>query len=92
MKLTIEEYKGLVDSRLVVLEDAIREYKDKEPIETDMTNVYNLKAIVKSAEALLEAYEAKVEAEEDEQIEEYKEYSLDLTAGLDGALSIRGKK
>lgn len=70
MKLTKEEHQALVDMRLVQLEDFIRVYKENEPIITDADNISNLKSIVECAEGLLEAYEAKVDAELEQQAEE----------------------
>lgn len=70
MKLNKQEYQELVDSRLVELENAIKVYKDNEPIVTDAQTLDNLDYLVKCAEALYKAYEAKVEAELDECAEE----------------------
>lgn len=73
MNLTKAEHQGLVDMRLVQLEDYIRVYKENEPIITAADNISNLKSIVKCAESLLEAYEAKVDAEEEQLAEEAEE-------------------
>lgn len=90
MKLTIAEYDGIVESRLVDLENALQTYKDNQPIVCNNDNIAFLQNVVKRANALLEAYEAKVEAEEDATGEELeKGYKLDMTAGLDEALGIR---
>lgn len=79
MKLTKQEYQNLVDSRLVDLENVLKAYKENEPLVSNATNISNLKALVECAEQLLEAYEAKVEAEEDEQAEEAeKEYQKEF--------------
>lgn len=77
MKLTKEEYQNLVDSRLVELEELIKEFKDNEPIVSDNENIKTLARIVVRAEALEEAYNAKVDAEMEQQAEEAeKEYQI----------------
>lgn len=65
MKLTKEEYQNLVDSRLVDLKASIDEYQAGEPIVDDNTNIGRLQTIVNAAEALYDAYDAKVMAEEE---------------------------
>lgn len=93
MKLTKQECQNLVDSRLLDLERYVGEYKDNEPTNTDNNNLGKIKDIITGAERLLEAYESKVEAEEEEAGEELeKEYRIDMTAGLDETLNIRKEK
>lgn len=90
MKLNAMEYSTLVNSRLVDLEGAIQTYKDNEPIVDNKRNLDALNWVVRRAEALLDAYEAKVEADEEETGEELdKKYELNMAAGLDEALNIR---
>lgn len=90
MNLTMEECGSLVDSRLVDLENAVKTYKDNEPIVNNAENLNNLQKVIDTANALYDAYDAKVQVEEDNDAEELsKEYGIDMTAGLDEALSIR---
>lgn len=86
MKLNKQEYQALVDSRLVELENAIKDFKNNEPIANDHTNLKGVSRIVYIAEAFEEAYENMISAEEDQVIEEYK---LNLVDDLEETLSIR---
>lgn len=61
MKLSKEELQGLVDSRLVELEDSIIRFKNNEPILSDDDTIELVKKITRKAEALEEAYNAKID-------------------------------
>lgn len=91
MKLTKQEYESLVDSRFVDVERQVEEFKNYRPIVSHSDNLSAIDSIISLAEKLRDAYEQMVDAEEQEQIDEHEEYSIDMTAGLDKALNIRGK-
>lgn len=61
MKLSKGELQGLVDSRLVELETSITMFKSDEPIVADNEALELVKCISRKAEALEEAYNAKVD-------------------------------
>lgn len=61
MKLSKEELQGLVDSRLVELEDSIIRFKNNAPILSDDDTIELVKKIARKAEALEEAYNAKID-------------------------------
>lgn len=96
MKLTKQEYQNLIDSRLVDLEDAVKNYKDQVSIVPDGKEEFLVGCIINCAEKLKEAHKALLEAEEQEQIDEHETENeicgIDMAAGLDDALNIRGKK
>lgn len=70
MKMKLEEYGNLIDSRLVDLQSAIEEYRNKAVLMTSSGQIELASRIVKCAEALKEAHESMEEAEEQEQIDE----------------------
>lgn len=69
-KLSIYELKSLVDSRFVDVENEVKFIKDKMEVIDDNTMIDTLDNLVKLAELLKEAYEARVEREEDLHAEE----------------------
>lgn len=73
MKLSKEELQGLVDSRLVELETSITMFKNNEPIVTDNKSLELAKEITRKAEALEEAYNAKVDSALEQLAEEAEE-------------------
>lgn len=92
MKLTKQEYQNLIDSRLVDLEDAVKDYKDHAILAPPGALSLLIDNIIKKAEALKDAEEALNDAIEQEQIDEYEENKIcgiDMAAGLDKALNIR---
>lgn len=77
MKLTKEDYQDLVDKSLVELEDAIKKYKDGEPIVSNEANLKRLKKVSKLADELYYTYDAMIDAELEEQAEEAeREYKI----------------
>lgn len=90
MKLTKSEYQSIIDSRRVDLENAVATYRDNISIISDDHVIEQVKQIVKRAELLQEAYEAFLDADEEEQIAEYKESQNDsVESELAKVLSIR---
>lgn len=95
MKLTKQEYQNLIDSRLVDLEDAVKNYKDQAVLVSHGALSLLIDNIIKKAEALKDAEEALNDAIEQEQIDEYEENKIcgiDMAEGLDEALSTRKGK
>lgn len=86
MKLTKQEYDSLFDSRLVDVDHAVKDIHDCFEMQNCADNLIMLNTLIKRAERLKEAYMAYVEANEQEQIDEYE---INMTAGLDEALNIR---
>lgn len=92
MKLTKQEHESLVDSRLVDLERSLQDFKDYRPVVNNNDNLEAAKSLVMYAEKLRDACEQLMEADEQEQIDEYEENKIcgiDMAAGLDKALNIR---
>lgn len=73
MKLSKEELQGLVDSRLVELEDSIIRLKNNAPILSDDDTIELVKRITRNAEALEEAYNTKVDGALEQLAEEAEE-------------------
>lgn len=73
MKLSKEELQELVDSRLVELETSITMFKDNESIVSDNGALELAKEITRKAEALEEAYNAKVDGVLEQLAEEAEE-------------------
>lgn len=91
MKLTKQEYESLFDSRLLDVDHAVRDIHDCFILQSCNDNLTMLNTLIKRAERLKEAYEAYIEADENEQVDEYM-LNVEMTVGLDEALNIRGKK
>lgn len=90
MKLTKEDYDTLYDSRFVSIENELNIIKTYSCRWDSSSTTRHLKKVVDMAQGLVDVYEAKVEAEQSEDAEELsKDYNLDMTTGLDKALSIR---
>lgn len=89
MKLTKQEYDSLFDSRLVDVDHAVKDIHDCFVLQSCSENIIMLDTLIKRAERLKEAYEAYIEADENERIDEYE---IDMTVGLDEALNIKEEK
>lgn len=90
MKLTKQEYDSLFDSRLVDVDHAVKDIHDCFMLQNCNDNLAMINTLIKRAERLKEAYEAYIEADEQNTIDEYM-LNLDMTAGLDEALKIKEK-
>lgn len=90
MKLTKQEYDSLFDSRLVDVDYAVKEIHDYFVMQSCDANLIMLNTLIKRVERLKEAYEAYIEAEDQQQVDEYEEIcDINMTVGLDEALNIR---
>lgn len=89
MKLTKEDYQAIIDSRVVDLQNVLDVYVNHVSLCSQFISIATLKKLISCAECLIEAHETYEEAEEENQIEDYK---INMCEGLDEALSIRGGK
>lgn len=71
--LTREEYEGIVDSRLVNLENTIAEFKDKRYVYDENTNLDVLAKVEKTAEELREAYRMLSDYDDEQIVREWEE-------------------
>lgn len=89
MKLTKEDYQAIIDSRVVDLDNILDVYVNHVSLCSQSISIATLKKLISCAESLIEAHEAYEEAEEGNQIEDYK---INMCEGLDEALSIRNEQ